>query len=224
MRRLFLLAGFLLGLPVVYLIASLIGAVIASGQDWPEGGVRVGLLRGPIHYDFLLPLNSETRREFAFAESGLGVSLSAPGARWLVAGWGSQAFYTTAGSYADVQMSAVLRAATGDKAVMRLDVFGALPETDQPGLHWISLTSDQFSELRRGILASLDRDAAGAPILADVAGIAKTDGFWLALGRFDLIRTCNVWVGDQLRAAGLRFGVWTPTPQSIDLSLRLFAR
>ena len=40
-----------------------------------------------------------------------------PDARWLVVGWGSAAFYTTAGTYADIAPSAVWTAATGDAAV-----------------------------------------------------------------------------------------------------------
>lgn len=33
------------------------------------------------------------------------------------------------------------------------------------------------------------------------------------------MRTCNVWVGERLRRAGLPFGNWTPTPQAVRLSL-----
>lgn len=222
MRSLRRLAVFVLALPVLYLLAGFAGALIPSGADWPAEGLRVGLLRGPIHYDFLLPLDHDTRADFAFAQSVSGLPLNAPNARWLAVGWGSEAFYTTAGSYADVELSAVWRASTGDRAVMRLEVLGTLPETDQPGLHWFRVTPDQFAKLRQSLLDSLERDISGRPILSGAAGLGETDRFWLARGRFDLARTCNVWIGRQLRAAGLRFGIWTPTPKSIDLSLWAF--
>ncbi len=144
-----------------------------------------------------------------------------PEGRWLLAGWGSEAFYTTAGTYADIQARAVWQATTGDRAVMRLDVWDALPVQDMPGLRWITLTPAQYATLRAGILGSFARDAQGQTIPSAAAGFTDTDGFWLGVGRFDLFHTCNVWVGQQLRATGLRFGLWTPTPQAVALSLWL---
>lgn len=215
------LATAVLALQVLWFLAGFAGALVSSGNAWPVDGVRIGLLRGPIHYDFLLPLTPETRQDFAFAARDKGVPVNHPAARWLLAGWGSQAFYTTAGSYADIQAGVVWQAATGDRAVMRLDVWGELPQAEVPGLRWILLTPEQFAVLRAGILASFSRGVDGRPLPSPAAGFTATDGFWLAEGRFDLFRTCNVWVGEQLRAAGLRFGLWTPTPQAVALSLWL---
>jgi uncharacterized protein (TIGR02117 family) len=223
MRLLLRLIAAVLALPTVYVLSGLLGALIPSGGDWPQEGLRVGLLRGPIHYDFLLPADAGTRAGFAFAEVDRGVPVSHPDARWLVVGWGSAAFYTTAGTYADIAPSAVWTAATGDAAVMRVDVWGALPDEDWPGLRWVTLTPVQYAALRGAILASFHRNAGGRPVALPVAGFTGTDGFWQAEGRFDLFRTCNVWVGRMLRQAGLRFGLWTPTPQAVSLSLATFA-
>ncbi len=46
-----------------------------------------------------------------------------------------------------------------------------------------------------------------------------TDGFYSAVGRFHVLSTCNDWVGQKLADAGLAFGVWTPTPYGVTLSL-----
>lgn len=54
-------------------------------------------------------------------------------------------------------------------------------------------------------------------------GFGPTDRFFAAHGRFDILRTCNTWISDMLRAAGLRFGAWTPTPYAVTLSLVRFA-
>ena len=47
-----------------------------------------------------------------------------------------------------------------------------------------------------------------------------------AVLRIDVIgpinQQINVWIGDQLRAAGLRFGRWTPLPLSVSLSYQLY--
>lgn len=207
-------------LPVAFFVASLCGALIPAGEQAGPGGpaVRVGLLRGPIHYDFLLPVDETTRARFAFAEAQSGVPVSHPDARWLVVGWGSEAFYTTAGTYADITLAAIWTAATGDVAVMRVDALGDLPD-DVPGLRWLNLTPAQYARLLTGIDASFARDTAGPPQPVPVAGLTGSDGFWRGTGQFNLMHTCNDWVGEQLRAAGLRFGWWTPTPQAVTLAL-----
>ncbi|MBQ0765923.1 MAG: DUF2459 domain-containing protein, partial [Sulfitobacter litoralis] len=70
--------------------------------------------------------------------------------------------------------------------------------------------------------ATLKTDADGEPIRSDVAGYTQTDGFFEAKGTFHILRTCNVWIGERLREAGIRFGIWTPMPLSVSLSFDLY--
>lgn len=204
----------------LYLLAAVAGAF------WPGPGtriagntgppLRVGLVTGPIHTDLLLPLTPDLRAHLAFALTA-GVPLDDPHAEWLVVGWGSRAFYTATGSYADLRLATVWQAATGDDAVLRLDVAGPIP-ADAPGVEWVELTQAQLLGLTHAILGSL---ADPAP-LPDT-GFTATDAFFPAHGRFHLFNTCNVWIGNALRAAGHPFGIWTPTPFAVRLSLRRFA-
>lgn len=210
-----------LALPLAYLLAGLAGALIpGAAASLPDsGGIqRIGLIRGPIHYDFLLPLDAATRQAFAFAAADPGLPVMDPGATWLLAGWGSRAFYTTTGRYSDVSAATAWQAATGDSAVMHLAVWGN-PPADLPGLTWLDMTPAAFAALRDGILDSFARDAAGAPMPLPLPGFGPSDAFWAGTGDFSLLYTCNVWLGERLRAAGLPFGLWTPLPQSVDLAL-----
>ena len=138
-----------------------------------------------------------------------------PDLRWLVVGWGARAFYTTAGSYADVKPGAVFKAVTGDSSVMRIDAAGALPETVP--LRRLSLSPAQLAALLQAIDDSFQRDSQGAPISVD-AQLGETDAFYQGTGRFHLFTTCNTWISATLRRAGLRFGAWTPAPFSVSLS------
>lgn len=219
-RWLFRLAALVLALPVLYLLAALVGAMIPAGGDAAEGPatIRVGLWRGPIHFDFLLPVDERTRRAFAFAEVQRGVPVSHPEARWIAVGWGSEAFYTTAGSYTDITAGAVWTAATGDDAVIRVDVLSEFPEGTS-GLYWLDITPEEYTRLLSGIETSFTRDLGGRPQPLKAVGLTGSDGFWRAAGHFSLLHPCNDWVGEQLRAAGLRFGLWTPTPQAVSLAL-----
>lgn len=216
MRRTLRLIALTLAMPVLYLLASVILPLIpGQGPDLSGPLTRqIGLLQGPIHTDILFPLTPETRTRFAFAEAA-GVPLNQPEAEWLVFGWGSAAFYTTAGTYADITASAVLTAATGDGAVIRLDVLGPLPPLEN--LRFLRLSEAQFQALLDQTTAAFAR-----LIRLNQPGFTGTDAFFPAHGHFHLFRTCNVWLGETLRASGIPFGLWTPANWSVTLSLNWY--
>ncbi len=198
-----------------YLLAAVAGALIPSGAGSRTGPaeIEVGLYAGAIHYDFLLPLTPGVRARFAFAE-GAGVRVLDPASEWLMAGWGAEAFYTTTGTYADVSLGATWKGITGDGSVIRLEAFGPI---GRDGIEWVRLDAREFERLVASIEADLapDRTRLRVP---------SRDGsaFFASPRPFDIVRTCNVWVGEKLRAAGLRFGRWTPTTFAVRLSLWRF--
>lgn len=213
-----------------YFAIALIGAIAvksggATGSTTglavpkPDELVQVLLISSPIHYDFLLPLNDVTRQEFGFLGAA-GLALDHPQAQWLSIGWGAREFYTTTGTYGDLQAGAILKALFGDRSVMRVDLAGGLP--DQATTRQLSLAPAHYRALLSAISSSFARDDQGQVVVLDAAGFSATDRFFQAHGRFDLLRTCNVWIGQMLRAADLRFGWWTPTPYAVTLSHWLY--
>jgi uncharacterized protein (TIGR02117 family) len=218
LRRALRYLALILVLPLAYWAASLTGALI-PGQGPELSGPKtqmIGLLQGPIHTDILLPLTPDIRARYAFA-AGLGVPLDDPRAAWLLVGWGARGFYTTTGTYADISLGVALKAATGDSAVLRLDALGPLP--DIPELRFLTVSDEQIAALLTTIDATFARDQGGALRPLGHPGFTPTDAFFEANGDFNLFRTCNVWLGQTLRAAGIPFGIWTPTTQSVNLSL-----
>ncbi|WP_426033827.1 TIGR02117 family protein [Cypionkella sp. TWP1-2-1b2] len=208
----------LICLPLLYFVVGFVGALIPGKHAdlAPGTDVLIGLARAPIHYDFLLPMSPELRARYGFAASA-GVPIHAPEAEWLLVGWGSQAFYTTAGSYADMQPGAVFTAITGDKAVLHLDVAGDVASV--AGIEYFTLSDAQYQALLASLEANFQRDQTGAP-LALTAHFNDHDAFFAAKGDFNILHPCNAWLGETLRAAGVPFGIWTPTPQAVELSLR----
>ncbi len=212
-RRLLQLMALILFLPLAYLGASFLLAIVPGpGNDLSGPATRqIGLIQGPIHTDILLPLTPGLRADFAFAEAA-GVPVQHPDAEWLMFGWGSAAFYTTAGTYADITAGAVLTAATGDSSVIRLDLTGTL--TPMENLSFLNLSEPQYQALVAQLLATF---ADRTPL--DHPGFTANDAFFPAKGRFHLFRTCNVWLGQTFRAAGIPFGLWTPANWSVNLAL-----
>lgn len=145
-----------------------------------------------------------------------GTPLDLPGARWLVVGWGARGFYTTTGTYRDVSPVAIWRGLTGDSTVLRIELGGALPQ-GLP-LQSLDMTAEAYRTLLQGITDSFAHGEQTQPL--PLPGFSQTDRFYPAKGRFHLFNTCNVWIGRVLRAAGVRFGIWTPLPYSVTLSLQ----
>jgi uncharacterized protein (TIGR02117 family) len=217
LRAAALLAAVVLG----YLVAGAVGGVWGNGHAASTGEYRIGLVVGPIHTDLLIPLTPAVKTRLAFAIPD-GVPLDAPGAEWLLVGWGARAFYTTAGTYADITPQATFQAITGDSAVIRLDAIGRI--TDFTDIPLIEMDAVQFSGLLDILVGSFAPGEAGMPVAIDHPGFTASDRFYPATGHFNILTTCNVWVGDVLGAAGIPFGRWTPTPQAMQLSLWRFHR
>jgi hypothetical protein len=97
--------------------------------------------------------------------------------------------------------------------VIRFEVYGALP--DHPSLRRVKVSQAQLDALR----AAIRGDLGAEPNALSLDGFSMTDAFYSAVGRFHVLSTCNVWVGQKLADAGLAFGVWTPTPYGVTLSL-----
>jgi uncharacterized protein (TIGR02117 family) len=213
MRRTLRYLAITLAIPLLYLTASLALPLLPGpGPDHSGPPTRtIGLIQGPIHTDILFLLTPETRTRFAFAEAA-GVPVNDPRAQWLILGWGSAAFYTTAGTYADITASAVLTAATGDSSVIRLDVTG--PLNPMENLRFLDLSEVQFQAL---LTETTTTFASETPL--SHPGFTGFDAFFPAHGRFHALRTCNVWLGETFRAAGIPFGLWTPANWSVTLSL-----
>lgn len=208
----------LIAVPVLYVLAGFVGAVTPGAVAPIKGAPTevIGLARGPIHYDILLPLTPEVRAAFGFAKAQ-GLPMDHAKAEWLVIGWGASGFYTSVGAYGDITPSVAWAAATGDDAVLRLDLAGDVSGIDR--LTWVAVSAAQIAALGDVVLASFARGTAGEVQAIPPAPWGQTHVFYRATGAFHLLHTCNAWVGEVLRAAGIAQGIWTPTTQALSLSL-----
>ena len=165
------------------------------------------LLKGPIHTDIAVPVTPEFVARFGWLDAYLPVPIDRAG--WVVFGWGARDFYTSTGGYRDLSPGPVWRAISGDTAVMRVDLIA--PEWTPQDVIVISLGPDQQQRLFEAIAAGF-----ATPVAAlDHPGFTSADRFFAGAGRFDAFRTCNVWVGQVLAAAGVDVGRWTPFTWSL---------
>lgn len=127
-------------------------------------------------------------------------------------GWGERRFYLNTPTWADLDIATVVRATIGsDTTLIHVDhVVDPFPAPDRRA---VRLTPEQYRRLTAFIRSTftLTPDGRAAPI----PGYGPADIFYEAHGRYDAFRTCNAWVGDALRAAGVRVGAWTPFSASV---------
>ena len=180
---------------------------------------RILVLSGPIHTDIAIPLDDMTRSAFSFLDA-TGVPVEHPQARWLIVGWGGRAFYLETPTWADLKPLPVLRALTIDSSVLHVDVAGH-DLASQPGVAAFDVDQKNFAKLIAFVAGSFAAET-GAVVAIPGAAYGPHDRFFEARGLFNILFGCNTWTAGALRAAGVRSGMWTPLPQSLVLSLRLF--
>ncbi|GAA4110346.1 TIGR02117 family protein [Aminobacter aganoensis] len=223
MRRAFRLLG-------VFLLLVAVGVALGTVVPRPLfGGAAAGgatprhilVFTNPIHTDIAVPIDEGVLERFGFlVEEGIQAGL--PGARYLVFGWGSKAFYIGTPTWSELKPGPVLAALTLDSSVMHVDLAGdvALP---QPTVSRFDVSEAGFASMLDFIERSFVRSATGVQRIPGVA-YGAYDGFFDANGKFNALAGCNTWTAAALRQAGLTTGWWNPLPVTLNWSLGLYNR
>lgn len=213
------LAALLAGVAALVVGAVVPRPLVAQAPEQSEARHRILVLMNPIHTDIAIPLEPEVIEAFAFLR-GQGQPIDAPGARYLVIGWGGRDFYTKTPTWSDLKLVPLLRGLTLDRAVMHVDVAGDIPEP-HPEVVGFDVGNDRFAAMLSRIQASFTRNASG-PVPIPGVSYGQYDAFYEGEGNFSAILGCNTWSASVLRAGGLRTGWWNPLPLSLTQSLSWF--
>lgn len=210
----FRIVGRAITIPVLiaggYAVAGLVGGALPANAGWtpPERGVRIFVESNGIHVGIVVP---KVAAGVDWRGRAPGADLRDPryaGYDHLAIGWGERAFFLDTATWADVRPGTVLHAARGsDATLMHVEHVPA----PRPGgdVRAIVLRPDEYRRLSARILDGF------APTATAYRGYAANDVFYAARGHYDAVHTCNAWVGDALRRAGVRIGRWTPFPVTV---------
>lgn len=212
--------GYVVAAIVLSLVAgTLVPRPFSVGPDGDAAQRRILVLTNPIHTDIAIPLDDRAMARFAplLAQAGwTGIA----GARYLVFGWGSRAFYIGTPTWSDLEAGPLLAALTLDDSVMHVSLAGPVGETTS-ATRAFDVTDAEFDRLLAFIDGSFRKDAE-VPVIINGAGYGAYDRFFDAHGRFTALLGCNTWAAAALREAGLRTGWWNPIPQTLGVSLDTF--
>lgn len=204
------IGALLLLFAAAYAAAGLVGGAIPANRGWrpPAQGVTIFVESNGVHTGIVVPKVAAGIDWRPLAPAGDLRDPRYAGYDHLSFGWGERTFYLETPTWWDVRPATVFAAAIGsDRTLVHVDhVPRPRPAAD---VRPIVLTPDQYRRLAGFIAATLSPGGGHRP------GYAGYDAFYDARGRYSAIRTCNSWVGEALRRAGVRVGAWTPFPMTV---------
>ena len=193
-----------------YGAAGLIGGAIPANRGWraPAEGVTIFVETNGIHTGLVLPKIAAgvDWRDLARARDLADPRYAAY--PYIAVGWGDRAFYLETPTWGDVRPGTVLAAAIGSQhTLLHLDhIPRPRPADDERA---VVLRPEEYRRLAAFVRAGV-RPGGHA-----YRGYDAYDAFYDATGRYSAVRTCNAWVGEALRTAGVRVGRWTPFPVTV---------
>ncbi len=202
----------LAALPLVYLVAALLGSLIPVNNKWrePDAGITVFLADNGVHADLILPVRA-AGLDWAPLVPRTDMANVAAGTNWIAFGAGERRVYLDTPTWADISLRTLWAAVTGGERVMHVEY------TSDPtyAARSIRMTPEQYRRLWAAIRAEFRLDAKGRPARIDHPGYGPRDAFYHGMGRASALSTCNNWVAGRLRLAGVKTSLWPPFAQGL---------
>lgn len=204
--------GWLAALPVAYLAAALIGALLPVNRGWiePDAGTTVYIASNGAHTDLVLPAVAQGLDWRPLLPRGDVASLP-PRVRWIAFGTGERRVYLDTPRWRDIRPGTLWAALTGGERVMHVEWVA------NPTWHAraIRLRPEEYRRLWAAIRAGFALDGRGRPQRIAHPGYGHADAFYRGAGRASAIDTCNNWTASRLRLAGVRTSLWSPFAQGL---------
>lgn len=212
------LLAFLL-LMLLYFVTAVIASVIPVNTHQPENGrITIYLRTNGMHTDFIFPVQNKiiNWKQLLNPEH----TLSKRGDyNYISFGWGDLEFYRNTPEWSDLTFPTAMQAVLlPTPSAMHVE-FESAPRFTQPVVP-VNITEDQYRALVNYVSKSFDKDAAGNVIPVKGLHYNQNDAFFQAKRSLNSFYTCNTWVNNGLKNAGLRACLWTPFDEGIFYQYR----
>ncbi len=201
-----------LAIPLLFLLAALIGSLIPVNASWrePDRGITVYLAENGVHADLIMPVAAAGLDWRPLLPAG-DVAQLPPGAGWIAFGAGERRVYLDTPTWADLTARTAFHALAGGERVMHVEW------TQDPSYssRAIRVTPEQYRRLWAAARAGFRLDARGRPVRIDHPGYGPNDAFYQGVGTASALSTCNTWVASRLRLAGVTAPLWSPFEQGL---------
>ena len=199
-----------LGLLHLYVLSALIGMWIQIGPDYREvpDGITIYLQTDGIHTNFIVPVRT---RIYDWSKDARWHDLRGKDTSYsfLALGWGDQGFFLHTPEWSDLKFSTAFDALFyRGKSAMHV-VYKQQPEESRYCLRF-RISEKQYENLTTYMRNSFLRDGQGRTQVIANKGYWDYDAFYPSIGKYSLFYTCNSWINEGLKVAGLPACAWTP--------------
>lgn len=207
----------LIGLPVLYVMLSLLLALVPySGEkaSISEGPVTIAIRTNGVHLEMVLPaVNSQVNwSEYLSVEATSWQRIQSHNISFA---YGERDFYINTPEWSDLNLISGINAVmVNTPGAMHVAWLSRLPEQGNRTVH-INLTYEKYEALAEYIKSSFLLSEEGHVQLIAGAGYGVNDDFYEATKAYNMIHTCNEWVNRALKVAGIRTATWSPFDQGV---------
>ena len=201
------MAAAVLAVPVLYLIAALIGSLVTVNRGWtePAEGTTIYIADNGVHADIIMPVRARGL-DWAPLFPSRDFATPAPDARWIAFGSGERRVYLDTPTWWDITPRTIWSAISGGRRVMHVEYV----PSPYYAVREIRLRPEEYRRLWATIRADFALDERGRPSRIGHPGYGPGDAFYEATGRASAIRTCNAVAAGWLRLAGVKTSAWPP--------------
>lgn len=196
--------------------ALIVIGLIPVNRDFveTEDGIEVFVLSGAFHSDIILPVRTDIIDWQNQFEPGQ-FSIDTSGATHVGFGWGDRNFYLHTPTWSDLKVSTAGKALLIPSETVMHVAFLNTP-VGNPEIRRVKISPDQYQKLVNFIVESFQPAQGGFQHIVGIS-YGQADAFFVGDGSYHCFRTCNCWVGDALKSAGVKTGWFTPLPKTVYL-------
>jgi uncharacterized protein (TIGR02117 family) len=207
-------AIFILSLFAYLLIVTLLSFVsVNEDVTVNQEEIPIYILTNGVHTDIVLPIKNEhhdwsTQLKFEHTKSKDTTY------QYVALGWGDKGFYLETPTWADLNASTAIKAASGlSSSAMHVTFYKHLKENQSCKKLQISL--ENYKKLIAFINESFQTKSGKFLKIETNAVYGKHDVFYEANGSYSLFYTCNSWANQALKAANQKAALWTISDSGI---------
>ncbi|NRD21456.1 DUF2459 domain-containing protein [Winogradskyella eckloniae] len=201
-KRIFKWIVYILLIPFTYLIISLILSYITIDRKEQQADFSksIYLSTNGVHLDIVIPkenLDSLVLKDLKHFEPEAYFSF----------GWGDENFYINTPTWNDLTVKNAFSA-----LILKSSTLMHVTRYKEKRSNWIEVkvNASELKKVNAYLLNTFETNKDGQKITLNNKGYTSKDDFYKAKGSYSCINTCNSWVNNGFKEAGLKACLWTP--------------
>ena len=207
------LVAFLIILLLYFVAALILSAIPVNTNRQPGGDITIYLRTNGVHTDYIFPVENEIMDWEKIIDSSYTLSKRG-NYEYISFGWGDLEFYRNTPEWNDLTFPTAMQAVfLPTPSAMHIE-FEPVPRFDQPTVP-IKITHNEYRTLVEYVQWSFQKDFSGNVKPVPDLHYNQNDAFFYAKRSLNSFYTCNTWINNGLKEAGLPACLWTPFDDAI---------